>query len=268
MFMFQQEFQNLRLDSRPAGSASGAVAVLTLARPPLNALNGALLDELHEAVRVLADLEDVRGLVLTGEGRAFVAGADISEMAPLDGARAARFADRGQAVLNAIEALPFPVIAAVNGYALGGGCELAMACDLILAGPKAIFGQPEVKLGVIPGFGGTQRLTRLVGRQRALELCFSGRTVPADEAVALGLALQVVQGDLVDEAAAMIARMATNAPNALALCKRAILGGADLDLGSALGLEARLFGLCFAHENQRQGMEAFLAKREPEFSRR
>jgi enoyl-CoA hydratase len=242
------------------------VAVITLNRPPVNALNLALVGELGRAIEVLSNTEGLRAVVLTGAGRAFVAGADIAQMRDFSAAQAARFAQEGQTVLSRLETLPVPVIAAVNGFALGGGCELAMCCDIILAGPKALFGQPEVKLGVIPGFGGTQRLTRLVGRQRARELCYTGRVVKAAEAVEIGLALKVVEGDVVEAALALAAEISANGPYAVQLAKRAINQGADEELPAALAREATLFGLCFATHDQTEGMAAFLEKRDPEFT--
>ncbi|MBM4366633.1 MAG: enoyl-CoA hydratase/isomerase family protein [Deltaproteobacteria bacterium] len=241
----------------------GEVLVLTLDRPPVNALNREVLADLAAA---LDQLGDARAVVITGGGgKAFVAGADIAAMKDLDPVTAMSFAAEGQAVLDRLEALPVPVIAAVNGFALGGGCELAMACDIILAAPGAQFGQPEVKLGVIPGFGGTQRLVRRVGSQRARELCFTGRVVKADEAVAIGLALKVCD-DVVAEALAMAEAIAKNGPVAVRLCKRAILDGDGLPLGAALVAERQLFGLCFATADQREGMAAFLEKRKPNFT--
>ncbi len=242
---------------------AGAVLVLTLDRPPVNALNRAILADLASA---LDDLGDARAVVLTGGGgKAFVAGADIGAMKDLDPVTAMTFAAEGQAVLDRLEALAVPVIAAVNGFALGGGCELAMACDIILAAPSAQFGQPEVKLGVIPGFGGTQRLVRRVGSQRARELCFTGRVVKAEEAVAIGLALKLCD-DVVAEAVAMGEAIAQNGPVAVRLCKRAILDGDGLPLGAAQVAERQLFGLCFATADQREGMGAFLEKRKANFT--
>lgn len=253
-------YQHLHLERR------GHTALVTLDRPKaLNALNAKLVAELGRAVAEVAEMEGVRALVLTGAGRAFVAGADISEMREMSGEAAEAFARRGQAVGEAMENLPIPTIAAVNGFALGGGCELAMCCDIILAGEKALFGQPEVKLGVIPGFGGTQRLARYVGRQRARELCFTGRNISAQEAVVLGLAMAVVEGDVVEAALKLAGKIARNGPGAVGLAKRAINHGSDLELSAGLNLEAELFGACFGEEQQ-EGMAAFLEKRAPTFS--
>ncbi len=241
------------------------LALIRLDRPPVNALSRALIGELGEVIDELAATAGLRAVVLTGTGRSFVAGADIAEMKDYSAAEAARFAREGQLVLGRLESLPVPVIAAVNGFALGGGCELAMCCDIILAGSKALFGQPEVKLGVIPGFGGTQRLSRLVGRQRARELCFTGRSVRAAEAVAIGLALREVEGDVVEAALELGRSIAASGPYAVALAKRAINEGADEKLDTALTQEATLFGLCFATADQSEGMAAFLEKRAPRF---
>lgn len=244
----------------------GSVLLVTIDRPKaLNALNRLVLDEL---LAVLDDIDDARALVLTGGGeKAFVAGADIAAMADLDALTAHRFAAYGQSVLDKLEALPIPTIAAVNGFALGGGCELAMACDLTLASRTAVFGQPEVKLGVIPGFGGTQRLVRRVGSQRARELCFTGRNVKAEEAVAIGLVLRVCD-DVVAEALALAEQIAANGPVAVQLCKRAILDNDGQPLSAALISERQLFGLCFATQDQKEGMAAFLGKRKAVFTGR
>lgn len=241
------------------------VAVLTLNRPDkLNALNAQLIGELDEALTALR-AHDVRGLVVTGAGRrAFAAGADIAEMVDHTSELAHQMAKRGQSVLDRLAAFPAPTVAAVNGFALGGGCELAMCCDLILAGPNAVFGQPEVKIGVIPGFGGTQRLVRRVGQQRALELVMSGRNVQAEEAVALGLALEVTEEDVLDAALTLVRRIARNAPLAVRRAKAAV-HEADTLLSAGLSREATLFGECFDDADQTEGMSAFIAKRRPKF---
>mgnify|MGYP006080819379 CR=1 FL=1 len=255
------EFENLLIEQ------SGHVAILTIARPPVNALNSKLLVEIFGAIGVISRMEGVRALVVTGQGKAFVAGADIAEMENITTAEASQFAARGQAVFSGFEALEMPVIAAVNGFALGGGCELAMACDLILAGPKALFGQPEVKLGVIPGFGGTQRLSKLVGIQRARELCFTGRNVRADEAVSIGLALKLCD-DVVASAVQMGEAIAKNGPYAVTLTKRAFYESEGAAPGSGYALERNLFAMCFGSEDQSEGMAAFLSKREAQFTGR
>ena len=239
----------------------GAVALVTLDRPKVNALNSELVADLGAALDGLATDASLRAAVVTGAGRAFVAGADIAEMQSLSALEAETFAATGQAVLDKLARLAVPVIAAVNGWALGGGCELAMACDIVLAGEDAVFGQPEVKLGVIPGFGGTQRLVRRVGLTRALDLCLTGRTIGADEAVSMGLAARKVDGDVVEAALAVAHEVAGWGPIAVRLCKRAIHENADADLATGLAAERSLFGLCFATDDQEEGMSAFLEKR-------
>ncbi len=241
------------------------VHVLTVNRPKaLNALNGAVLDGLMAQLDALGD--SPRCVILTGAGKAFVAGADIAAMKTLSPAEAESFAARGQALARRLATAPYPVIAAVHGYALGGGCELALACDIILAGPRALFGQPEVKLGVIPGFGGTQRLARRVGFGQALDLCLTARNVPADEAVAMGLATRLVGADVLDEAVELARQMAALGPVALRLAKRAIHEGYDANLDVALAAEKSLFALCFATADQREGMAAFLERRPAAFT--
>jgi enoyl-CoA hydratase len=247
------------------------VAVITIDRPKaLNALDAATLRALDNVLDALTSGEggEARAVVITGGGeKAFVAGADIAAMSMLTPVEAARFATLGQRVLDKLEALPMPVIAAVNGFALGGGCELALACDLVLAAPNAVFGQPEVKLGVIPGFGGTQRLVRRVGSMRARELVYTGRNVKADEAVEIGLALKVVtEGTVKDAALAMAAQIAAQGPVAVRLAKRAILDGDGADLRVGLAGERTLFALCFTTADQKEGMAAFLGKRAPGFT--
>mgnify|MGYP001353234161 CR=1 FL=1 len=253
------EFQLLRIERQDA------VAVVTLDRPPVNALNRAILAELFGAIGVVSKMDGVRALVITGAGKAFVAGADIAEMNAMSVAEASQFSAMGQAVFAALEAINVPVIAAVNGYALGGGCELAMACDLILAGPHAVFGQPEVKLGVIPGFGGTQRLTKLVGTQRAKELCYTGRNIRADEAVAIGLALGATGENVLGEAVALGTQIAANGPYAVALTKRAINETEGGSPAAGYAQERSLFAMCFGSDDQSEGMAAFLEKRSADF---
>jgi len=257
-------YGNLKIDF------SDGIATVTLNRPKaLNALNQALVHELSEVIEEISERRDTCVMVLTGAGtKAFAAGADIGEMGNLDAAQAAAFSELGQRVFSRLESFHLPVIAAVNGYALGGGCELAMACDIILASRTAVFGQPEVCLGVIPGFGGTQRLTRLVGRQRARELIFTGRRVRAEEALEIGLVTRLVEGDAVTAARELATLIAANGPRAVSLAKRAINTGADLDMATALAYEAQLFGLCFATRDQKEGMKAFLEKRPPKFEGR
>jgi enoyl-CoA hydratase len=247
----------------------GRVAVVTINRPEaLNALNAEVLSGIGAALDTIEAAPDVRAVILTGAGRAFVAGADISAMRAMSPLEAEAFAARGQALGERMARLGAPVIAAVHGFALGGGCELAMSCDIVLAGPKAVFGQPEVKLGVIPGFGGTQRLVRRVGLSKALDLCLTGRTVDADEAVAMGLASRKVGDDVMAAARAVADAIAANGPVAARLVKRALHENADADLGSGLAAERSLFAMCFATADQREGMAAFLDKRPAAFTGR
>ncbi len=246
----------------------GSTVVLTINRPQaLNALNSAVLQQLEQAVaRVAADAA-VRVLVLTGAGKSFVAGADIAEMANLDPIQARAFSAFGARVFRALELLDKPVIAAVNGFALGGGCELAMAADIRLASQKAKFGQPEVGLGIIPGFSGTQRLTRLVGVAKAKELIYSGKIISAAEAAAIGLVNQVYEPEQLFSAALELAsQIAAQSPAAVALAKTAIGRGADLDIEAGMELESDLFALCFAGPDQREGMAAFREKRQAVFA--
>lgn len=248
----------------------GAVALVTIDRPEaLNAINKDVLDGLADALDEIDGDEGVRAAVLVGGGdKAFVAGADIAAMAGLSAAEAEGFAGYGQGIFSRIAACRVPVIAGVQGFALGGGCELAMACDLIFAGPKARFGQPEVKLGVIPGFGGTQRLTRRVGMSAALDLCLTGRMVKAEEAVRMGLASRVTSEDVLGDCLAAAEQIAAMGPVAVRLCKRAIHENADSDLHAAQAAERTLFGLCFATADQKEGMAAFLEKRGANFTGR
>ena len=255
-------FQNLRLE------VQDSIAEITIDRPKaLNALNTPTLTELEQALQAVAADAGVRAVIVTGAGeKAFVAGADISEMAPLQPEGARKFAALGHRVFLALESLPQPTIAAVNGFALGGGCELALACDLIYASEKAKLGQPEVNLGVIPGFGGTQRLTRLVGKARAKELIFSGEMIDASKAKEIGLVLEVLAPDrLLPHCREMARRIASRGPLAVAQAKRVIEYGADADLRSATELERQAFGLLFGTEDQKEGMRAFAAKRPPSF---
>jgi enoyl-CoA hydratase len=246
----------------------GAVATVTVNRPKvLNALNAAALTELGEAMRALQADAAVRVVILTGSGeKAFVAGADINELSTLtpDGGKA--HAELGQRVFDLVEQLGKPVIAAVNGFALGGGCELAMACTVRLAADTAKFGQPEVKLGLTPGFAGTQRLPRLVGKGRAMELVLGGGTIDAAEAFRIGLVNRVVPAaSLSDEARALAQAWAANAPTAMRYAMEAIAHGLETSFAEGCFLEASLFGLAFATEDMREGTRAFLEKRKPEF---
>lgn len=242
----------------------GHIGILTVSRPEaLNALNSEALTELAaRAAEVRAD-EDIRVLIVTGEGKAFVAGADIAEMKDLDAEAGRAFGLKGQAALSAIEALPIPVIAAVNGFALGGGCELSLCADIRIASEKAKFGQPEVGLGITPGFGGTQRLPRVIGLSKAMELILTGRMIRADEALALGLVDRVTAPEeLMAEAVKLAETIAANAPVAVRNSKAAVRRFTGAALQNDLEAEAELFGACFATEDQKAAMGAFVSKAE------
>jgi enoyl-CoA hydratase len=233
----------------------------------LNALNSGALDDLRRAVLEAKHDEAVRVVIITGAGeKAFVAGADINELARLTPSEAKEHALRGQHVFDLIAQLGKPVIAAVNGYALGGGCELSMACTFRLAADNAVFGQPEIDLGLIPGYGGTQRLARLVGRARALDLVLTGRKIKAAEALQIGLVDRVVPAaSLLDEARALAGVLAAKPPLAIRYAMQAIAGGIETPLADGQVLEATLFGLVASTEDMREGTRAFLEKRAPEF---
>lgn len=245
------------------------IATVTINRPDkLNALNAQVIGELDRMFTALAAKADVGAIILTGAGRAFVAGADIAEVAAAAGEPAglAAVAAFGSAVFTRIERLNKPVIAAVNGFALGGGCELALACHIRIASKAAKFGLPETKLGLIPGYGGTQRLPRLIGQGRALQLIFTGEMVDAEQAFAMGLANQVVDGAALMDAARSMALMATkNGPLALAHAITAVTQGADLSMDAALALEAEHFGAVGRTADMREGTTAFLEKRAANF---
>ena len=245
----------------------GNIVVITMNRPKaLNALNDQTLEELDRVFTCLEEEREVLGVIITGEGKGFVAGADISQMQSYKSEEGRNYADRAQTLFNKIEGLEKPVIAAVNGYALGGGCELSMSCDIRIASEKAVFGQPEANLGVIPCFGGTQRLPRLVGTGIAKELIYTGRQVKADEAKAIGLVNKVVPAEaLLDEAKAMLALITAKAPMAIRYSKVAINRGMDVDLRAGLELEKDLAAITFGTEDKQEGMDAFLGKRAPEF---
>jgi enoyl-CoA hydratase len=249
----------------------GAIAYVTLNRPKvLNALNTPTWSDLAAAFREARNDAEVRGVILTGAGdRAFIAGADIGELAHL-GAFDARQSSRvGQGVLDLIENLGKPVIAAINGFALGGGCETALACTLRLATPTARFGQPEVKLGLLPGAGGTQRLPRLIGKGRALQLVLAGEAIDAEEAHRIGLVDEIVPAaGLIARAEAILAQIAGNAPIAVKLALEAVNESLETSLGEGCALEAANFGLCAATEDEREGTAALLAKRIPQFQGR
>jgi enoyl-CoA hydratase len=247
------------------------VGIATFHRPKaLNALNSATITELGQALEAVDADRSVRALVVTGSGeKAFVAGADIAEMAALSPLEARRFAERGERALARLEALAVPTIAAVNGFALGGGCELAMACDLVYASDRARFGQPEVNLGLIPAFGGTQRLARRVGPARALEIILTGEMIDAAKAKEIGLALEVLPPDQLLPHALQIARkIASRAPAAVALAKRTLHAGLAVDTVTAGELERQAFSLLFGTEDTREGLKAFLEKRPASFHNR
>lgn len=247
----------------------GHTALVTINRPEaLNALNAEVIDSLTALLRERGHDDTLRAIVLTGAGKAFVAGADIAAMQDFTPAQAEAFSLKSQVLGDVVTELPVPVIAAVNGFALGGGCELAMACDIVLAGPKARFGQPEVNLGVIPGFGGTQRLLRRVGLAVAMDLCLTGRMIKAQEAVQIGLASRAIEGDVVEAALEVAGTIAQKGPFAIRMVRRAMYENADADLRTGLASERSLFALCFSTADQKEGMAAFLGKRTPEYTGR
>lgn len=249
----------------------GHLATLTVNRPDkLNALNERLVAELTDAIAQLSEgPERPRVVVLTGAGKAFVAGGDIKGMASMSPTDAYRFASAGHRLCASIEAAPFPVIAAVNGFALGGGCELLLACDLAYAADTAKLGQPEVLLGVIAGFGGTQRLTRRIGPGKARELLYTGDTIGADEALRLGLVEGVfAAAELLPRVNEIALRIASRGPLAVAATKRVVQRGADVALPVACELEAQTFATLFGSADQREGMEAFIARRKASFEGR
>ena len=253
----------------------GAIGVITINRPEaLNALNSQVLEDL-EATFKAVDLKEVRALVITGAGeKSFVAGADIGEMSTLTKKEGEAFGKKGNDVFRMIETFPIPVIAAVNGFALGGGCEISMSCDIRLCSDNAVFGQPEVGLGITPGFGGTQRLARLVGAGMAKQLIYTARNIKAPEAYRIGLVNQVVSAELDEQgnvvksaqenllatAEKMASTIAANAPIAVRNCKKAINDGLQVDMDAALVIEEKLFGDCFETEDQKAGMGNFLEK--------
>jgi len=249
----------------------GPIAYVTVNRPEvLNALDSDTWGDLERAFEEALEDPGVRGVILTGAGeKAFIAGADISELAqitPVEAQKSSRF---GQSVLDLIENLGKPVVAAVNGFALGGGCETAMACTIRIASEKAKFGQPEVTLGLLPGGGGTQRLPRLVGKGRALQLILSGEIISAQEAYRIGLVNEVVPpAELIPRAEAILHRILANAPIAIRLSLEAVNKGVETSQDEGLALEASFFGLCAGTEDKKEGTTAFLAKRAPQFQGR
>lgn len=244
------------------------IGIIRINRPEaMNSLNEEVLIELDAAVDAAREDGEIRAIIITGEGRAFVAGADIAGMYQLDAKQGYEWGRLGQKVFRKIETLEKPVIAAVNGFALGGGCELAMACDIRIAGAKAKFGQPEVGLGITPGYSGTQRLPRLVGKAKAMELILTADIIGAEEAAAIGLVnLVVPQENLMDEALSYAKHISQNSPVAVAYSKEAIVKGLEVsDMDQAIEIEAELFGKCFESGDQKEGMGAFLEKRKPVF---
>ncbi len=241
----------------------GAVGIVTISRPKaLNALNSEVLAELDACFDSI-DTNTIRAVILTGEGdKSFVAGADIGEMSKLSPAEGEAFGKKGNDVFRKIETFPIPVIAAVNGFALGGGCEIAMSCDIRICSDNAMFGQPEVGLGITPGFGGTQRLARIVGVGMAKQLIYTARNIKADEAFRIGLVNAIYpQEELMPAAKKMAAAIAQNAPIAVRACKKAINDGLDAKMDDAIVIEEKLFGSCFETHDQIEGMSAFLEKR-------
>ena len=240
----------------------GFVGVITINRPQaLNALNSQVLDELKETFDSV-NLDDTRALILTGAGeKSFVAGADIGEMSSLTKAEGEAFGKKGNDIFRMIETFPIPVIAAVNGFALGGGCEISMSCDIRICSENAIFGQPEVGLGITPGFGGTQRLARIVGVGIAKQLIYTARNIKAEQAKAIGLVNDVYpQEELLDQAKKLASIIAANAPIAVRNCKKAINDGLDATMDDAIVIEEKLFGDCFETEDQKAAMANFLEK--------
>ncbi len=255
-------FENLRYEKNEQ------IALITISRPKvLNALNTPTLQELNRALQTVRDDDDVRVAILTGEGeKAFVAGADINEFTSLGAGAAEAFSVRGQAVFSLAENCGKPVIAAVNGFALGGGCELALACTFRIASENARFGQPETKLGIIPGYGGSQRLPRLIGKGRALQIILTGEMIKADEALRIGLVNEVAAfAELLPRAEALARKIIANAPISTRYCLDAVNKGFDMTLAEGLAYEAALFGLCFSTADKNEGTSAFLEKRAAQF---
>ncbi|WXR60843.1 short-chain-enoyl-CoA hydratase [Peptostreptococcaceae bacterium AGR-M142] len=257
------EFNYLKL------SKEDKIAIITISRPKaLNALNSDLLLELDKIVDLMENDNQVDVIILTGEGKSFVAGADIAQMKDLNFMEGKEFSKLGNKVFRKLELLEKPVIAAINGFALGGGCELAMACDIRYASKKAKFGQPEVGLGITPGFGGTQRLSRLVGLGKAKELIYTGKIIKADEAKEINLVEEVFEPEeLMQKCMELAKSIANNAQIAIKATKEAINRGFETDIETGLSIEADLFGLCFASLDQKEGMDAFLNKRNPNFKK-
>ena len=240
------------------------IAVITMNRPEaLNALNKAVFAEFEAALDDVEKDNDVYVVIITGAGRAFIAGADIGEMAPMNVAEGLAFSELGNRILLRVDLMEKPTIAAVNGFALGGGCEMALACDIRLASEKAKFGQPEVGLGIIPGFGGTQRMARIIGTGPAMELIYTADTIDANRALEIGMVNHVVPADqLMDEAMKLAEKICKNAQKAIRASKLAIRRGMDCDISTAVSYESLAFATCFGTEDQKEGMQAFLEKRQ------
>lgn len=243
------------------------VTVVTINRPQaLNALNSGVLNDLEKFFGSLKEDKSTRVIILTGSGdKAFVAGADIKEISTLNQKSGLEFGLRGQRIFSMIESLPQVVIGAINGFTLGGGLELALSCDFLVATPASKFGLPEVSLGLIPGFGGTQRLSRLVGLAKAREMIYSGKHISAEEALKVGLVNQVVEGSPVEAAMTIANKIMTNGPTAIAHAKHALNSGFDLELSKGLKIEAEQFSQLFDTAEQKEGIQAFLEKRKPQF---
>lgn len=258
------EFKNLTFEK------DGKIAIVTINRPKaLNALNTETFVEIGNVVDEISKDNEILVVIVTGAGRAFIAGADITEMKDMNTEGGRGFGMLGNEVLRKLENLEKPVIAAVNGFALGGGCELSMACDIRIASSKAKFGQPEVGLGITPGDGGTQRLPRIVGTGMAKELIYTAKMIDAKEAYRIGLVNKVVEpDDLMKEAKDLANSIAANAPIAVKMCKAAINKGMQCDIDTGLSYESAVFGLCFATEDQKEGMTAFVEKRDKSFKNR
>ena len=244
-----------------------AIALVKINKPEsLNALDSEVITELNDCFRKLDSDQEVKVVIITGEGKSFVAGADIAEMSSLNATEGNSFAKKGMDTFLLIEKLSKPVIAAINGFALGGGCELSLACDIRIASKKALMGQPEVGLGITPGFGGTQRLARTIGPGKAKELIFRANNIKADEALEIGLVNKVVEPEeLMDEAMKMAKEIASKSQLAVRYAKQAINNGLQTDIDTGMDIERANFALCFATEDQKEGMKAFLEKRKPDF---
>lgn len=255
------ESKNILLDKK------NHIAILSLNRESvLNALNTQVLKEINTILDDIENDEDIYVVIVTGKGKAFIAGADISEMKDKTPKEGRIFGELGQNICRKIETMEKPTIAAINGYALGGGCELAMSCDIRIASEKAKFGQPEVGLGITPGFGGTQRLSRLVGLSKAKELILTTDIIKSEEALNIGLVNKVVPAEsLLEEAITLAEKIAFKPQSAIRYAKSAINRGYETDIETGMVIEKDVFGLCFATEDQKEGMEAFLEKRKPNF---